>query len=112
MTSGEGVTLRKAKGLILASAAVLAMAGLAGCSQSPSEQATNEVDQNVAGGNQAAPAVAPAPVDNLAENVTENAADPLPPEKPVPVDQQTLDDASATGMTSHVARDQEPGAAQ
>jgi len=50
------------------------------------------------------------PVENAAENVA--AVDPLPPEKPVPVDQQTLDDASATGMTSHVARGEEPTPAQ
>lgn len=103
------MTLFKGKGLILASAAVLAMVGLAGCSKAPAEQATNEVEYDVAAGNEAAPAAAPVPVENVVENVTENAADPLPPEKPVPVDQQTLDDASATGMTSHVARDQEPG---
>src|SRR5579862_5039453 len=92
------------KRLILASAAMLALAGLAGCSKAPPEQATNEVENDVAVGNNAAPPV-PAvqvPVENAAENVA--AADPLPPEKPVPVDQQTLDDASATGMTSHVAR--------
>ena len=99
------------KGLILASAAMLAMAGLAGCSKAPPEEATNEAEYNVAAGNAATSApVVQVPVDNAAENVAENAADPLPPEKPVPVDQQTLDDASATGMTSHVARDQEPGA--
>jgi hypothetical protein len=97
-------------GLILASAALLAMAGLAGCSKAPPEEATNEVEHNVASGNAAAPApVVQVPVENAAENVA--ATDPLPPEKPVPVDQQTLDDASATGMTSHVARDEEPGAA-
>ncbi len=101
------MTETRTKGLILASAAILALAGLAGCSKAPSEAATNEVEYNVAGGNVVAPApVAAPPVTNLAENVSD--ADPLPPEKPVPVDQQTLDDASATGMTSHVARDQEP----
>jgi hypothetical protein len=99
------------KRMMLASAAMLAMAGLAGCSKAPPEEATNEVEYNVAAGNAAAPApIVQVPVENAAENVAE--ADPLPPEKPVPVDQQTLDDASATGMTSHVARDQEPAPAQ
>ena len=100
------------KRMMLASAAMLAVAGLGGCSKAPTEEATNEVEYNVASGNDAPPApLVQVPVDNATENVAENAADPIPPEKPVPVDQQTLDDASATGMTSHVARDQEPGAA-
>jgi hypothetical protein len=98
----------RVNGLTLASAAMLALAGLAGCSKSPPEQAGNETEYNVAGGNAAAPSVVQPPVENAAENVA--AADPLPPEKPVPVDQQTLDDASATGMTSHVARGEEPAA--
>jgi hypothetical protein len=97
--------------LVLASAAMLAIAGLAGCSKSPPEEATNEVEYNVAAGNAAAaPPVVQVPVENAAENAA--AVDPLPPEKPVPVDQQTLDDASASGMTSHVARDQEPAPGQ
>ncbi len=106
------MTELRSKRLILAPAVMLAMAGLACCSKQAPEAATNEVEYNVAGGNAVAPApVVQAPVDNAAENVAENASDPLPPEKPVPVDQQTLDDASATGMTSHVARDQDPGSA-
>jgi hypothetical protein len=95
----------KTKGLILTSAAMLAVAALVGCSQSQPEAATNEVEENtVANVAAPAPVVAP-PVENLAENASD--AVPVPPEKPVPVDQQTLDDASATGMTSHVSRDQE-----
>lgn len=100
------------KRLILASAVGLSLAGLAGCSKSPPEQATNEVEDNVAASGNVAtpPPVVQVPVENAAENVA--AVDPLPPEKPVPVDQQTLDDASATGMTSHVARGEEPAPAQ
>jgi hypothetical protein len=99
------------KRLILASAVLAAVAGLAGCSKSPPEQATNEVEYNTAGGNAATPPpVVQVPVENAAENVA--AVDPLPPEKPVPVDQQTMDDASATGMTSHVARGEEPAPPQ
>jgi hypothetical protein len=102
------MTHMRIKGLILASAAVVAMAGLAGCSKAPPEQATNEAESNVAAGNAAPPPpVVQVPVENAAENLA--AADPLPPVKPVPVDQQVLDDASATGMTSHVARGEEPG---
>ena len=97
------------KRLILVSAAMLALAGLVGCAKPAPEEATNEVEPDVvSSSNTAAPAPAvQVPVENAAENVA--AVDPLPPEKPVPVDQQTLDDASATGMTSHVARDQDPG---
>jgi hypothetical protein len=100
------MTKMRRNGLILASTAMLALAGLAGCSQSKSEEATTKQVEEEAPANVVAPPpeVAP-PVSNLAENASE--AEPLPPEKPVPVDQQTLDDASATGMTSHVARDQE-----
>ena len=106
------MTLLKGKGLILASAVALAMPGLAGCSKAPAEaEATNDVEYDVASDNEAAPVAAPGPVENITENAAENAADPLPPEKPMTVDQQTLDDASATGMTSHVARDQDPGPA-
>src|SRR3982750_3721975 len=109
MGPGERMTQVRIKRLILASAAVLATAGLAGCSKSPTEEATNQAEYNAAAGKAAPPpAVVQVPVENADENV--DADDPLPPEKPVPVDQQTLDDASATGMTSHVARDQEPGA--
>ena len=99
----------RTRGLILASAALLTVAGLAGCSKAPPEEAANEAEYNVAADKAATPPpVVQVPVENAAENVAD--ADPLPPEAPVPVDQQTLDDASATGMTSHVARDQEPGA--
>jgi hypothetical protein len=105
---GEGMAAIGTRRLIMA-AAIAAMVGLAGCSRSQPEEATNEVETNTAT-NIAAPAV-PTPVANLAENVTVNASEALPPEKPVPVDQQTLDDASATGMTSHVSRDQDPDAA-
>jgi hypothetical protein len=105
------MTQANGKRLILASAGLLILAGLPGCAKAPPEEATNEVESNVASdSNTAAPApVVQVPVENAAENVA--AADPLPAEKPVPVDQQTLDDASATGMTSHVARDQDPGSA-
>jgi len=108
---GERMSDVRVKRLILAAVAGVALAGLAGCSKSPPEQATNEVEYNVASGNAATPPpVVQVPVENAAENVA--AVDPLPPEKPVPVDQQTLDDASATGMTSHVARGEEPTPAQ
>jgi hypothetical protein len=100
------MTAMRTRGLILTSAAMLALAALAGCSQSQPEATTNEVVENTTATNVAAPArVVSPPVTNLAENASD--AVPVPPDKPVPVDQQTLDDASATGMTSHVSRDQE-----
>jgi hypothetical protein len=89
--------------LILAAAGVAALAGLGGCSGSEPEPPTNNVEQ-------AAPApqaAAPKPVVTPpAENATEPVA--VPAEKPVAADQQMMEDASATGMTSHVSRDEQP----
>ena len=105
------MTQVRMKQWIQVSGTLLLLAAVAGCSSSSPQEASNEVEYNVASGKVAAPPPVPVtPVENAAENVA--AVDPLPPEKPVPVDQQTLDDASATDMTSHVARDQEPAPAQ
>jgi hypothetical protein len=94
--------------LILAAAGVAALAGLGGCSGSEPEAPTNNVQQEVP----APQAAAPKPV--VVAPPAENAAEPVavPAEKPVAADQQMMDDASATGMTSHVSRDQEPANAE
>jgi hypothetical protein len=42
--------------------------------------------------------------------MSENIA--VPAEKPIAADQQMMDDASATGMTSHVSRDEAPANAE
>jgi hypothetical protein len=42
--------------------------------------------------------------------MSENVA--VPAEKPIATDQQMMDDASASGMTSHVSRDEGPANAE
>ena len=87
--------------LILAAATTLA---LAGCSGSEPEAATNNSVKEAP----APQAAAPKPVVTPpAENASEAAA--LPAEMPIAADQQMMDDASVTGMTSHVSRDEAPG---
>lgn len=90
------------KRLILAAVGVIAVTALAGCSGEKPQETTNDSQPQ-------APAPKPAPkpvVAPLAENASEPVA--LPPEKPMTADQQMMDDASTTGMTAHVSRDQEP----
>jgi hypothetical protein len=91
--------------LVLAAATALA---LAGCSGEQPEATTNHaVKEAPAPQAVAAPKPVVAPP---AENASEAVAPPA--EKPVAADQQMMDDASATGMTSHVSRDQEPANAE
>ncbi|WP_230483070.1 hypothetical protein [Sphingomonas sp. Leaf21] len=88
-------------------AAGLLLPALAGCSRSePEEQPTTTVE-NDAGVVETAPVEEPTPVmTNDAEPAPINmAADTVPPPPPErTVDQQMLDDASATGMTARVQR--------
>ncbi len=103
MKNGWRVALLAGSGLLLAT-------GLGGCSDKAPEDAPIE--------NSAFDEDAPPPTPLPAENyeaapppVTENLsavapADVLPPPPPVEPDQQVLDDASATGMTSRSTRGQ------
>lgn len=86
---------------------------LAACSRSEPEQG-------------AAENIAPAPAETTAEipeplpaatptpeQLTEaNASEELPPPPPTPEDEQMLEDASATGMTARVSRDEDAGSDQ
>ena len=88
---------------------LLAAMALAGCSRSEPEQPptdTNMVDDTGVTESEAAPA----PVEAASVEVAPAApavAEP-PREKPIAPDEQMLDDADATGMTSRVTRDEVP----
>lgn len=90
-------------------AAAMLLPALAGCSQStPEEQpvaAAAENELTVTDGAADENMTAVANMDEVAAPAT-NAAEEIPPPPPErTVDQQMLDDASATGMTSRVQRD-------
>ncbi len=84
----------------------VALAGCSGGSESPEAAPTEAAEENFASPAEEAPAPAPEPLPS-AEPVPEvdtNLA--LPPEEPVAPDEQVLDDADATGMTSRINRDE------
>ncbi len=101
---------RSLLGAMLAGSALLLAGGLAACSNDNVDEAPIE--------NSAFDEDAPPPVESNANTTTyeatpdivENAAavappaEELPPPPPVEPDQQVLDDASATGMTSRTTR--------
>ena len=88
---------------------LLAAMALAGCSSSEPEQPptdTNMVEDTGVTETEAAPApVETAPVE--APPPAPAVVEP-PREKPIAPDEQMLDDADATGMTSRVNRDEAP----
>jgi hypothetical protein len=90
--------------LVALAAGMLVMTGLAGCSSSDNEPAAANSAEVAVPDNAPAP-TPPAPeVENTTENMS-NAAE-IPPEKPIAANEQMMDDASATGMTSRVSRDE------
>ncbi|WP_156347645.1 MULTISPECIES: hypothetical protein [unclassified Sphingomonas] len=103
MKNGWRVALLAGSGLLLAT-------GMAGCSDKAPEDAPIENSAFDEG----APPPTPLPEENIETApplVTENLsavapAEVLPPPPPVEPDQQVLDDASATGMTSRSTRGQ------
>lgn len=90
---------------------LLTAMALAGCSRSEPEQQqptdTNMVEDT---GVTESEAAAPTPVEPAPVEVAPPAPAVVEPprEKPVAPDEQMLDDADATGMTSRVTRDEEP----
>lgn len=95
---------------LLASSGLLLATGMAGCSGETPEDAPIENSAFDEG----APPPTPLPEETIdaAPVVTENLSAPapveeLPPPPPIEPDQQVLDDASATGMTSRSTRGQD-----
>lgn len=94
---------------ILAIAGAITLGGLAGCSSQEPEAPTNNSQQEAPAPQAASPepAVTP-PAENASEpEPAAPAAKPLPAAKPITAEEQMMDDASATGMTSHVSRGQD-----
>lgn len=95
---------------LLAGSGLLLATGMAGCSNDNVDEAPIEnsaFDED-------APPPTPLPAETIeaAPVITENLSAPapvedLPPPPPIEPDQQVLDDASATGMTSRSTRGQE-----
>jgi hypothetical protein len=95
------------RAMLLAGSGLLLATGVAGCSGSEPEDAPIENSAF----DEEAPPPTPLPEENYeaAPPVTENLsavapAEELPPPPPIEPDQQVLDDASATGMTSRSTR--------
>jgi hypothetical protein len=89
---------------------LLAAMALAGCSRSEPEQQPTDVNMVEDTGVTESEAAAPTPVEAAPVEVAPPAPAVVEPprEKPVAPDEQMLDDADATGMTSRVTRDEEP----
>lgn len=106
MKSGWRVALLAGSGLLLAT-------GLAACSNENVDEAPIENSAF----DEESPPPTPLPEENYeaAPPMTENLsavapAEELPPPPPIESDQQVLDDASATGMTSRSTRGEEKAA--
>ncbi|KQN34797.1 hypothetical protein ASG37_15895 [Sphingomonas sp. Leaf407] len=100
---------RKFRGLMLAGSALLLAGGLAACSNDTVDEAPIEnsaFDEEAPPPVEANTDVSYEPVPDIVGNAT--AAAPVedlpPPPPPVEPDQQVLDDASATGLTSRSTR--------
>jgi PBP1b-binding outer membrane lipoprotein LpoB len=89
---------------------LLAAMALAGCSRSEPEQQPTDVNMVEDTGVTESEAAAATPVEAAPVEVAPPAPAVVEPprEKPVAPDEQMLDDADATGMTSRVTRDEEP----
>ncbi len=97
------------RAMLLAGSGLLLAAGVGGCSDREPED--TQIENSAFDEDSPPPTPLPEETYESAPPVTENlsAAAPvevLPPPPPVEPDQQVLDDASATGMTSRSTRDQ------
>ncbi|WP_200910771.1 hypothetical protein [Sphingomonas sp. Leaf67] len=98
------------RAMLLAGSGLLLTAGLAACSNDNVDEAPIENSAF----DEEAPPPTPLPEENyeaappVMENLSAVApAEELPPPPPIEPDQQVLDDASATGMTSRSTRGEE-----
>ncbi|WP_200911206.1 hypothetical protein [Sphingomonas sp. Leaf62] len=101
------------RAMLLAGSGLLLTAGLAACSNDNVDEAPIENSAF----DEEAPPPTPLPEENYEvappkmENLSAVApAEELPPPPPIEPDQQVLDDASATGMTSRSTRGEEKAA--
>lgn len=94
-------------------AAALLTLGLGACSRSNDEpRPVEENDMQAIDLSEPVPGETPEPSPTPTPSPTPetNLADAAPPPVPPAPDEQMLDDASATGMTARVARDETPAA--
>jgi hypothetical protein len=96
------------KTMLRGAAALLALTALAGCDKSAPDQPAASENGAVPETNVTEPVNAAAPA-NTTHAVTSNASEAAEVrEAPTPPDEQTRDDADATGMTSRVSRGEAP----
>ena len=94
--------------LVRGAVGLLALAALAGCDKSPSDQPVASENGGVPETNVVEPVNAATPAATT-RAVTSNASEAaVAREAPTPPDEQTQDDADATGMTSRVTRGEAP----
>jgi hypothetical protein len=93
------------KTMLRGAAALLVLTALAGCDKSAPDQPAASENGAVPETNVTEPANAAAPAVT-AHSVTTNATEAVAREAPLPPDEQTQDDADATGMTARVRRDE------
>ena len=94
--------------LVRGAAALLALTALAGCDKSTPDQPVANENGTVPETNVAEPINVAAPA-NTTHAVTSNSSEAaVAREAPLPPDEQTQDDADATGMTSRVNRGEAP----
>ena len=93
--------------LVCRAAALLALTALAGCDKSAPDQPVANENGAVTETNVTEPANTAVPA-NTTHAVTSNASEAEVREAPTPPDEQTQDDADATGMTSRVSRGEAP----
>lgn len=93
--------------LVRGAVAFLALAALAGCDKSAPDQPVASENGATPEANVTEPSNGASPAATT-HSVTTNATEAVAREAPLPPDEQTQDDADATGMTSRVNRGEAP----
>lgn len=94
--------------LVRGAVGLLALAALAGCDKSAPDQPVASDNAAVSETNVVEAANTAAPAAAATQAVTTNASEAVARDVPIPPDEQTQDDADATGMTSRVTRGEAP----